>query len=169
MLVGVKHLEDKITGCSGDGRPVSSAKSKWCTKSLNVKGWATVPRLIWKFNQREELQKKRIEMAEGCKVMCLTFCNKLSLLPPARKKGKKKEKEKIGQIISVHYCSYYQMSAHLFLSGFLRNADVAIVQADSCLLHAVSTKGDRLLCLACRRRKKLARNARAKQHASLSY
>lgn len=73
MLVDVKHLEEKITGCSGDGRAVSSAKSKWCIKSLNVKGRATVPRLIWKFNQREELQKKRIEMAESCKVMCLTF------------------------------------------------------------------------------------------------
>lgn len=73
MLVDVKHLEEKITGCSGDGRAVSSAKSKWCIKSLNVKGRATVPTLIWKFNQREELRKKRIEMAESRKVMCLTF------------------------------------------------------------------------------------------------
>lgn len=30
------------------------------------------------------------------------------------------------------------------LSGFLRNADVARLQADSCLLNAVSIKGDRL-------------------------
>ena len=27
-LVDVKHLEEKITGCSGDGRPANSAKSK---------------------------------------------------------------------------------------------------------------------------------------------
>jgi len=73
MLADVKRLEEKITGCSGNGRTLSSGKSKWCIKSLDVKGWAAVPRLIWKFNQREELQKKRIETAESCKVMCLTF------------------------------------------------------------------------------------------------